>query len=78
MTAAVQGHYASDDPSAGPAAVESLRSTLEGLGKECDFHVYPGTQHAFFNDDRPEVYDGEAAAAAWARAVTFLNGKLGY
>lgn len=78
MTAAVQGHYASDDPGAGPPAVERLQSTLEALGKECDFHIYPGTQHAFFNDDRPEVYNEEAAAAAWARAVTFLNGRLGF
>jgi carboxymethylenebutenolidase len=78
MTAAVQGHYASDDAFAGPAMVDSLRATLEGLGKDCDFHVYPGTQHAFFNDDRAETYDEEAAAAAWARSITFLNGKLGF
>jgi carboxymethylenebutenolidase len=76
-TAAFQGHYAENDDFAGPAAVAQLRATLDGLGKENDFHLYPGTEHAFFNDTRPEVHDTEASAAAWARTITFLNGKLG-
>jgi len=78
MTAAVQGHYAENDGFAGPKAVAELEEKLTALGKDVDFHLYPGTQHAFFNDDRPEVYDADASAAAWARAVTFLNGKLGF
>ncbi len=78
MTAAVQGHYAGNDSSAGPEAVADLESKLGALGKDIDFHIYPGTEHAFFNDTRPEVYNAEASAASWARAVTFLNGKLGF
>jgi carboxymethylenebutenolidase len=78
MTAAVQGHYAENDDFAGPKAVAELESTLRSLGKSYDFHLYPGTEHAFFNDDRPEVYNAEAAAAAWARTLTFLNTKLGF
>ena len=78
MTAAVQGHYAQNDDSAGPKAVAELDATLKGLGKDADFHLYPETEHAFFNDDRPEVYNAEAAAAAWARTVTFLQAKLGF
>jgi carboxymethylenebutenolidase len=38
---------------------------------------YPGTQHAFFNDDRPEVYDGSAARSAWARTLELFRGRLG-
>jgi len=78
MTAAVQGHYAGNDSSAGPEAVADLEAKLGALGKDIDFHIYPGTEHAFFNDTRPEVYNAEASAASWARAVTFLNGKLGF
>ncbi|MFI5042776.1 MAG: dienelactone hydrolase family protein, partial [Acidimicrobiales bacterium] len=78
MTAAVQGHYAENDDFAGAKAVAELESTLKSLGKSYDFHLYPGTEHAFFNDDRPEVYNAEAAAAAWARTLTFLNTKLGF
>lgn len=78
MTAFVQGHYATDDDLAGPPAVAELERTLGALGKESEFYVYPGTHHAFFNDDRPEVYNPEAAAAAWARTLTCLNTKLGF
>jgi carboxymethylenebutenolidase len=78
MTASLQGHYAENDDFAGPKAVAELDETLKALGKDVDFHLYPGTEHAFFNNDRPEVYNAEAAAAAWARSVTFLNAKLGF
>jgi len=38
---------------------------------------YPGTGHAFFNDDRPEAYHDAAAATAWARTLEFLRATLG-
>jgi len=78
MTAAVQGHYAENDDFAGPKAVAALEEKLGALGKTVEFHLYPGTEHAFFNDDRPEVYNAEAAAAAWARTITFLEARLGF
>ena len=37
---------------------------------------YPGTHHAFFNDDRPEVYDADAAKLAWARTLEFFRSRL--
>jgi carboxymethylenebutenolidase len=76
MTAAVQGHYAENDDSAGPAAVEKLRKELGSRGVEVELFLYPGTTHAFFNDTRPEVYDPEAAALAWQRTVEFLRSHL--
>jgi len=78
MTAAVQGHYAENDDFAGAKAVAELEATFTSLGISHDLHLYPGTEHAFFNDDRPEVYNAEAAAAAWARTITFLESKLGF
>lgn len=38
--------------------------------------TYAGTQHAFFNDDRPEVHDPRASALAWERTLTFLHRRL--
>jgi carboxymethylenebutenolidase len=76
MTAAVQGHYAENDGSAGPAAVEKLEKELGGRGVSVELFLYPGTEHAFFNDTRPEVYDAEAAGQAWGRAVPFLRSAL--
>ena len=40
------------------------RSKLRGLGKSVEIIIYPGADHAFFNDTRPEVYDADAAPRA--------------
>lgn len=77
LTAAVEGHYAEHDPAAHPDAVASFESELQDLGKDVRVFSYPGTSHAFFNDTRPEVYDGEAARQAWVRTLEFLRAKLG-
>jgi carboxymethylenebutenolidase len=34
---------------------------------------YPNTLHAFFNDDRPEVFNKDAAELSWDRTIEFLN-----
>jgi carboxymethylenebutenolidase len=73
MTAAVQGHYAEHDASAGPAAVEKMEKELGG---RAELFLYPGTEHAFFNDTRPEVYDAAASKLAWDRAIPFLRTTL--
>jgi carboxymethylenebutenolidase len=42
LSAAVLGHYASDDDFFTPAAAEALGEQLRGLGKEAEIIVYPG------------------------------------
>ncbi len=76
LSAAVLGHYAGDDDFFTPAAAEALAEQLRGLGKEVEIVIYPDTDHAFFNDTRPEVYKAEAAAALWDRTLTFFNEHL--
>ncbi len=76
LDAPVLGHYAGDDGYFGPDKVQELQDTLDGLGKEADLEVYPGVDHAFFNDTRPEVYDADAAARAWVQTVGFLHSNL--
>ena len=46
------------------------------LGKQVEIFTYPGTEHAFTNHHRPEVYDAEATALAFERAKTFLRAAL--
>jgi carboxymethylenebutenolidase len=76
MEAAVLGHFAELDDYFTPEAARALESQLRALGKEVEIHLYPGADHAFFNDDRPEVYDAAASALAWDRTIAFLRRHL--
>jgi carboxymethylenebutenolidase len=50
---------------------------LKDLGKRADIHIYPGADHAFFNDERPQVYNETAARDAWRRTTDFFKKELG-
>ena len=65
-----------DGTSAAPGIKTAVQAITEA-GGECITYDYPGTDHAFFNDDRPEVYHASAAATAWARTLEFLRSRLG-
>jgi carboxymethylenebutenolidase len=77
MTAAVLGHIGADDDYFTPEVTRELEEKLRGVGVQVEFHVYTGASHAFFNEDRPEVYNPEAAALLWDRTVTFFHEQLG-
>lgn len=77
MAAAVQGHYAENDDFANAEAVAALTKELESAGAQVEMFTYPGTEHAFFNDTRPEVHNAEAAAQAWRRTIDFFRTQLG-
>jgi len=76
LDCAVLGHYASQDAFFTPEAAQELERTLRELGKDVEFHQYDA-DHAFFNDERPEVHDPEDAARAWERTIDFLRSHLG-
>ncbi len=72
----VLGLFAEHDDFVPAEAVAKLRASLAAAGVEPDFHTYPGTSHAFFNDERPS-YDAAAAAAAWSRVLDLFRENLG-
>jgi len=76
MRAAVLGLFAENDKSVPPAAVRELETQIRDAGKDVEMHIYPRTQHAFFNDTRPEVYDPKAAQDAWTRMLDFFRKRL--
>ncbi|HEX7175922.1 MAG TPA: dienelactone hydrolase family protein [Pyrinomonadaceae bacterium] len=76
LRAPVLGLYAERDASVPPAAVRELEARLRELGKSVEMHIYPDTDHGFFNDTRPEVYDDAAAEDAWRRTVAFFREHL--
>ena len=77
LRAPVLGIYAEKDQFVPPAAAMALLKALQLHTKQAEVHVYPGTDHAFFNDTRPEVHDAQAAADAWRRTLEFLRRHLG-
>ena len=70
-------HCCGGDGTSAADGVQAARRAIEAAGGECVLYDYPGTRHAFFNDDRPEAYDGPAAASAWARTLELFRGRLG-
>jgi carboxymethylenebutenolidase len=56
---------------------ESALRDVDAAGGDVEVFDYPGTQHAFFNDTRPEVYDEVASQTSFERTLTLLRRRLG-
>jgi carboxymethylenebutenolidase len=75
MRAAVLGHWAERDHSYDHQAIEDLERRLGASDLSVESFWYD-CDHAFFNDDRPEVFAEEAAQLSWDRTVAFLREHL--
>ena len=64
-----------DEAHAGPRIAE-YQQAIESEGGEVIIFDYPNSDHAFFNDDRPEVFNAEYSQLAWQRSVEFFNQRL--
>ena len=76
LKAPVLGHCAANDGWVSPEAAGKLEADLRGMGKQVEFYMYPGTDHAFFNDTRPDVYNAGAAKLSWDRTLAFFGANL--
>ncbi len=74
--AAYLGHFAENDPYEPPANVDDLEEALRRAGRPVTFYRYSGTGHWFFEPDRSDAYNRDAAAMAWERTLTFLRKSL--
>lgn len=70
-------HCSEEDGTSAADGIRAAVAAIEGANGTVAVFDYPGTHHAFFNDDRPEVHDADASAQAWARTVDFLHERLG-
>lgn len=68
-------HYAADDPRL-VAGIPRFVAQMEEQHKPYELYIYPGTRHAFNQDDRPDRYDVEAAYLAWTRTLDFFAKNL--
>jgi carboxymethylenebutenolidase len=56
--------------------VEAMRSAAKGAPAPTEIIRYPDAQHGFHCDDRPAVYDADAARDAWARTLIWLEAHI--
>ena len=71
--AAYLGHFAEHDPYEPQPGVDGLEESLRSAGRPVTFYRYSGTGHWFFEPDRADAYDQEAAGLAWDRTLAFLR-----
>ncbi|MDQ3549648.1 MAG: dienelactone hydrolase family protein, partial [Chloroflexota bacterium] len=74
--AAYLGHFAPADEWEPDESVHALEAALRDAGHEVTFHSYPGAGHWFFEDNRPDAYNADAAQLAWERTLSFLRNHL--
>jgi len=65
----------SDGGSSGPRIAE-YAAAIAAAGGTVTLYDYPGSQHAFFNDHRPEVHDPAHAGLAWQRTLDLFARRL--
>jgi carboxymethylenebutenolidase len=71
--AAYLGHFAENDEYEPQANVDNLEESLRRAGRPVTFYRYSGTGHWFFEPDRTQAYNQEAASLAWDRTLIFLK-----
>ncbi len=71
----IMGLFGEDDPNPNPADVAKLDAELNRLGKQHEFHSYPGAGHAFMNSGRPSYREG-AAKDAWEKTLGWFDRHL--
>lgn len=76
ITAPVLAIYGELDRGVSPAVAQQRADMMDAAGVAHEMIIYPGAQHAFFNDTRPAAYHPEAAADAWRRMIALFRRTL--
>jgi carboxymethylenebutenolidase len=76
VKAPVLGLYGEADGGIPADDVKRFEAELKKTNPNVEFVLYPGAPHAFFSDDRPQVYKKEAAEDAWKRCLAFFAKHL--
>lgn len=75
MKASVLGHWGERDHSYDHDTIEGLETRLREAGVDVESFWYDA-DHAFFNDNRPQAYNEDAARLSWERTLAFLRTRL--
>jgi carboxymethylenebutenolidase len=72
----VLGLYGDADTGIPTEDVKKFEAELKAKNPNIEFVLYPGAPHAFFSDDRPQVYRKDASDDAWKRCIAFFDKHL--
>jgi carboxymethylenebutenolidase len=76
LSGPVLGLFAEKDAFVTPQTAREVEAAIKKAGKAAEIHIYPGVDHAFFNDERPDAYDKPAADDAWRRTLAHFRTHL--
>ena len=76
IKAPVLGLYGDADTGIPSDDVKRFEAQLKNTNPNAEFILYAGAPHAFFSDDRPQVYKKEASEDAWKRCIAFFDKYL--
>ena len=76
LSGAVLGLFAEKDTFVTPQTARDVEAAIKKAGKPVEIHIYPGVDHAFFNDERADVYNKPAAEDAWRRTLDLFRKNL--
>ena len=76
LSGPVLGLFAEKDGFVTPQVARDVDAAIKKAGKQSEVHIYPGVDHAFFNDERADVYNKAAADDAWRRTLAFFRTNL--
>jgi len=64
----VLGLFAEMDGFVTPQVAKDTDAAIKKAGKQSEIHIYPGVDHAFFNDERADAYNKAAARSSLKKA----------
>ena len=76
LSGPVLGLYAEKDGFVTPDVAKGVDKAIKDAGKQTEIHIYPGVDHAFFNDTNTAAYNKTAADDAWKRTLTLFRQHL--
>jgi carboxymethylenebutenolidase len=76
LSGPVLGLFAEEDTFVTPDAAREMEAAIRKAGTAVEIHIYPGVDHAFFNDERADAYDKTAADDAWRRTLAHFRAHL--
>jgi carboxymethylenebutenolidase len=76
LSGPVLGLFAEKDTFVTPQTAREVDAAIKKAGKSSEIHIYPGVDHAFFNDENTAAYHKASADDAWRRTLAHFRQHL--